>query len=37
MLLLNLTDKFEIFGIIYSLILIIGLYQIGDLILKLKI
>ncbi len=36
MLLLNLTDKFEIFGIIYSLILLAGFYQIGDLIFKIK-
>ena len=36
MILFNLTEKFEIFGIIYSLILITGLYQIGDLIFKIK-
>lgn len=36
MVLLNLTDKIEIFGIIYSLILLTGLYQIGDLIFKIK-
>ena len=32
----KLTDKFEIFGIIYSLILLAGFYQIGDLIFKIK-
>ena len=35
--LFNLTDKFEFFGVIYSLILIIGLYQIGSLIFKIKV
>jgi hypothetical protein len=35
--LFNLTDKFEFFGVIYSLILIIGLYQIGSLIFKISV
>ena len=35
--LFNLTDKFEFFGVIYSLILIIGLYQIGSLIFKIRV
>jgi len=37
MFLFNLTDKFEFFGVIYSLILIAGLYQIGSLIFKIKV
>ena len=36
MFLFNLTDKFEFFGVIYSLILIAGLYQVGSLIFKIK-
>ena len=36
MFLFNLTEKFEFFGVIYSLILIAGLYQVGSLIFKIK-
>ena len=36
MFLFNLTEKFEFFGVIYSLILVAGLYQIGSLIFKIK-
>ena len=36
MFLFNLTDELEFFGVIYSLILIAGLYQIGSLIFKIN-
>ena len=32
----NLTSSFPIFGIIFSLILFLGLYQIGSLIFKIR-
>ena len=34
---IDLATKFEIFGLIYSLILFLGLYQIGSLIFKIKV
>ena len=36
MLLFNLTEKFEFFGVVYSLILLAGLYQVGSFIFKIK-
>ena len=36
MFLFDLTDKLEFFGVIYSLILFAGLYQIGELIFRIK-
>ena len=37
MFLFNLTENFEFFGVIYSLILIFGLYQIGGLIFQIQV
>ncbi len=36
MLLFNLTEKFEFFGVLYALILVAGLYQIGSLIISIN-
>ena len=36
MFLFEITNKYEFFGIINAFILIIGLYQVGDLLFKIK-